>query len=279
MTARLHVLTRLTEEERVGTQAQDGGETATADEWPLAARGAAGLVSPGGARALARAIEGADIDAGSRVVELGAGFGAASRRLLAAGPRTWTGVDDDPLAVEHLRRNHDGPGCEVVLAPPEATGLDDGMASAVVADGLLCTRGPRAVRAALAESRRLLGPSGRLAVIDIVLADGAPADVADDLAAVGIHVRSVEVLRGLVEDAGLVVVGSIVGPLDLEEPAEIARASGPRMAAKLARGVTRAEVRRAATAGRQTLQRHEPHLRSVVVAAERPLVLGLRRPR
>jgi len=270
---------RLIEEERVGTQAQDDGRATTPDEWPLAARGAAGLVSPGGGRALARAIEGANIDAGSRVVELGAGFGAASRRLLAAGPRTWTGVDPDPLAVEHLRRTHAGPGREVVLAPPDATGLGDGVASAVVADGVLCTCGAQAARAVLAESRRLLGPSGRLAVIDIVLADGAPAGVEDDLAAVGVHVRSVEALRELVEDAGLVVVGSIVGPLDMEEPAEVARAAGPRMTAKLARGITRGVVRRAATAGRQTLQRSEPHLRSVVVAAERPLVLGLRRPR
>lgn len=270
---------RLIEEERVGTQAQDDGQVATSAQWPLAARGAAGLVSPGGARALARAIEGANIDAGSRVVELGAGFGAASRRLLAAGPRTWTGVDSDPLAVEHLRRTHAGPGRQVILAPPDATGLDDGTASAVVADGLLCTCGTATVREVLAEARRLLGPSGRLAVIDIVLADGAPVELAGDLAVVGVHVRRVAALRTLVEGAGLVVVGSIVGPLDLEEPGEVARAAGPRMTAKLARGVTQSDVRRAATAGRQALQRAEPYLRSVVVAAERPLVLGLRRPR
>jgi len=75
-----------------------------AEAWPLAARIAAGLVSPGGESLIACALDGVALDRGSRVVELDAGLGITSRRILARVPRSWTGVDDDPLAVEHLRR-------------------------------------------------------------------------------------------------------------------------------------------------------------------------------
>lgn len=263
----------------MGTTMRDPEDVVDSPAWPLAARGASGLVSPGGRAMLDRALEGAAVDQGSRVVELAPGVGVAARHILARDPRSWTGVDEDPLAIEHLERTVAGPGRRTLVAPLSATGLDDGCASVVFADGVLSTRADADAAAVLAESVRLLRSSGRLAVVELApAADAAPDDVAA-LAAAGIHVRTVERWRALLEDAGLAIVGSLTGPVSLEPAHEVGRALGPRMTMRLAREVTDGRVRAAATGARQALDRALPGLRSVVVVAERPLVLGLRRPR
>ncbi len=263
----------------MGTTTREREDAAGAAMWPLAARGASGLVSPGGDAMLDRAAEGAGIDSGSRVVELGPGFGVASRHILALGPRTWTGVDDDPLAAMHLNRLVGGAGRRVVTAALDDTGLEADGASVVLADGVLGLLGDRAASSVLTEGARLLRPSGRLALIDVMPAADADPAVIDDLATTGIHARRETDWRRLVEDAGLAIVGSVSGPVRLEPPHEVGRLLGPRMTMRLARGVTEERVRSAATRARQSLDRALPSLRAVVVVAERPLVLGLRRPR
>src|SRR5688500_3708914 len=117
------------------TRAQD--ETAVTP-WPLARRMVVGLAEPGGPRMANRAYDAAGLDDGSRVVELAPGLGIASETVLARAPRTWTAVEPDPLAAEHLRKARAArgglpiPGREaptqtrhVVEAPVTSTGLED----------------------------------------------------------------------------------------------------------------------------------------------------------
>jgi hypothetical protein len=83
-----------------------------------------------------------------------------------------------------------------------------------------------------------------------------------------------------VERAGLVTVGSLVGRLDMPAPRDLMRAAGPRTALRVTReAALDAGTRAAATGVRQSLERNALALRSVVVVAEMPLVLGMRRPR
>ncbi len=256
--------------------------TQTVAPWPLARRVASGFAQPGGPPMTARLIEGAAVDDASRVVELAPGLGTTSAALLARNPRSWTGVEPDQSAAAHLRRAHGGARRTVVGAPVTATGLEEGGASVVVADSLLSTltAGPRAE--AVAEAARLLRAGGRLAVHDIAPAPGAGgiSQARDDLGGIGIALLAVEEWRASMEAAGLVVVGSLLGKLDLPAPSELMRRAGPRTAL----GVTKAiaadsEVRAHALAGRELLVRHSLALRSVVVVAELPLILGMRRPR
>lgn len=265
------------EEERVGILSRERESAVVIEAWPLAARAAAGLVSPGGATMLERAAEGAGLDRNSRIVELDAGFGVAARVLLAHEPRSWTAVDEDPLAVEHLGRAL-GAGGRARCAPASATGLDDDCASLVLLDGVLCARDDDAASAVLTEAARLLRSSGRLAVIDIVPGEGGESEL-QALSQTGVTARGVGRLRDLVAQAGLAVVGSTEGPLRLEHPRDLARAAGPKMAMKLAREATDERVRRAATRVRQAVESAAPHLRAGLVVAERPLVMGLLRPR
>ena len=82
------------------------------------------------------------------------------------------------------------------------------------------------------------------------------------------------------EAAGLVVVGSIAGPLRMPAPHELMREAGPRTALRITREVAGdGAVRGPAMAARQVLDAREADLRSVVVVGEVPLILGMRRPR
>jgi hypothetical protein len=273
----LHVRSRDDEEDRVGILSRERESAVLGDAWPLAARGAAGLVSPGGAAMVERAAEGAGLDGNSRVVELDAGFGVAARTVLAHGPRAWTGVDEDPLAVEHLGRVAGAAG-QARVGAASASGLDDGCASVVLLDGVLSIRDDDAASAVLTEAGRLLRSSGRLAIIDLVPADGGEHEL-QVLSQLGVTARGPARLREMVTQAGLAVVGSTEGPLRFEHPRDLARAAGPKMAMKLAREASDERVRRAATVVRQALEAAVPHLRAGLLVAERPLVMGLRRPR
>jgi SAM-dependent methyltransferase len=252
-----------------------------AEPWPAARRLAAGLARPGGAFMTRRALEGVGLEAGDRVVELAPGIGATTASILERGPREWTGVEPDPIAAEHLERTVRGPGREVVRTPVDATGLADDSATVVMAEALLSTLEDPEAGAVLAEARRILRPGGRVAVHELAPAAG-PADpeAAGDLAAVGVRPRSVEAWRALAESAGLVVVGSLAGRLELPAPRELMRAAGPRTALRATRELARdGALRAAVTSTRQAIERRALSLRSALVVAEVPLILGMRRPR
>lgn len=254
----------------------------TVSHWPLARRVVSGFVQPGGPAMVARAAEGGGLEEGSRVVELAPGLGLTSELLLAHGVRTWTGVEPDATAAGHLRKALAGAGREVVEAPLGATGLQEGAASLVVADGLLSTLSGDDRAAALAEGARLLRAGGRLVILDVTPAADAPGVGAgrDALESAGIAMLEVGAWRAALEAAGLVVVGSLTGPVDLPAPPALMREAGPRLALRITREVaTDASVRGPAIAGRDALAMHASMLRAVVAVGEMPLILGMRRPR
>ncbi|HEX2502364.1 MAG TPA: class I SAM-dependent methyltransferase [Miltoncostaeaceae bacterium] len=252
-----------------------------ATPWPLAQRLAAGLAQPGGPAMTRRALEGAGLEAGDRVVELAPGAGLTTALILERDPREWVGVEPDALAADHLERSVRGQGREIARAPVDATGLADASASVVMADALLCTLDDADAQAVLAEAGRLLRPGGRVALHELAPAEG-PADpeAAADLASAGIRPRSAGALRALAEDARFVVVGSLTGRLALLAPHELMRGAGPRTALRVTREMARdGRLRGAATSARGALERRALSLRSAVVVAEIPLILGMRRPR
>lgn len=254
----------------------------TVSHWPLARRVVSGFVQPGGPAMVARAAEGGGLGEGSRVVELAPGLGLTSALVAGRGVRTWTGVEPDAMAAGHLRKAMAGAGREVVQAPLGATGLEEGAASVVLADALLSTLAEDDRAAVLAEGARLLRAGGRLVVLDVTPAAGVHGAAAGRAALedAGIAMLDVDAWRAALEVAGLVVVGSLTGPLDLPAPPALMREAGPRLALRITREVaTDGAVRGPAIAARDALAMHAPVLRSVVAVGEMPLILGMRRPR
>lgn len=249
--------------------------------WPLPRRVVAGLARPGGAAMARRALEGVGLEAGDRVVELAPGLGLTSELVLERGPRSWTAVEPDPIAREHLERALGGPGRDVVAAPVDATGLEEGSASVVIADALLSTLADDGAGAVLEEAARLLRAGGRLALHELAPAPaGADPEAEADLEGAGLRPRAEGAWRALSEGAGLVVVGSLSGPLALPAQRDLMREAGPRTALKITRELARdGALRSAATATRAALERRSLDLRSALVVAEKPLILGMRRPR
>ncbi|MGD9694515.1 MAG: methyltransferase domain-containing protein [Thermoleophilia bacterium] len=251
-----------------------------AETWPLAQRAVTALARPGGAEMTERVIEGLGLQEGDRVVELAPGFGLTGAIVLGRGPRTWTAVDPDPLAVEHLAALAAPAGREAVVAPVDETGLPEASATVVMADALLTVLDDGGRRAVIAEAVRLLRAGGRVAFHDLAPGPALDGEARADLAACGIRPLTTDELRALVEDAGLVVLGTLEGALRLPAQRDLMREAGPRLALRITRELAlKGGLRQASLSARQALERRELSLRSAIVVAEKPLVLGFRRPR
>jgi ubiquinone/menaquinone biosynthesis C-methylase UbiE len=104
------------------------------------------------------------LDGGARVLEIGCGTGAVSRRL-ASRAGSVVGMDPSPVFVERARRLAAGlDGVSFVQGDGRSAPFGDASFDAVVCHTVLChVPGPEQV---LAEARRLTAAGGRLAVFD-----------------------------------------------------------------------------------------------------------------
>lgn len=97
-------------------------------------------------------------------LDLGCGAGHAARALHDAGvPEVW-GLDASPYLLQHAARRH--PDLRFVQGLAESTGFPSRRFEAVCACFLFHELPPRAGDAALREIRRLLVPSGSLAILE-----------------------------------------------------------------------------------------------------------------
>ncbi|GAA4806151.1 class I SAM-dependent methyltransferase [Tomitella cavernea] len=134
--------------------------------WLLARLGKR-VLRPGG-REMTDALLTAARVPGADVVELAPGLGRTAALILEAGPRSYTGVDEDPDAVLSTRANISGRGT-VREAPAAETGLEDASADLVVGEAMLTMQSPRGKDAIVAEAARVLRTGGRYAVHELAI--------------------------------------------------------------------------------------------------------------
>lgn len=244
--------------------------------WVLARLGKR-VLRPGGAQ-LTRDLLARARPAGADVVELAPGLGHTARALVAAGPRSYTGVDRDPAAAR-IVGTAVAPLGTCRTGEAHATDLPDACADLVVGEAMLTMQTDKAKRAVVAEAVRLLRPGGRYAVHELGLRpdDLAPAAkdaLGVDLArAIKVNARPLTTAewRELLTDAGLEVEWVGTAPMALLELHRTVADEGLARTLRIAVNLLRdPAARRRVLAMRAAFTRHRDTLTGVAIVARRP---------
>jgi SAM-dependent methyltransferase len=244
--------------------------------WLLARLGKR-VLRPGGAGLTARMLAQCRI-ADADVVELAPGLGRTATEVLAAGPRSYTGVDQDPDAARIVDALVGERGtCRQGEAAD--TGLPDAAADLVIGEAMLTMQGERGKRAIVAEAARLLRPGGRYAIHELgLLPDGLDAETATAVRqelARAIRVNARPMTRAewtaLLEEAGLVVDWVGTAPMALLAMRRNLADEGLRGTARIVRNVLRDPgARRRVLAMRRAFRARRHELTGIALVAHRP---------
>lgn len=245
--------------------------------WLLARLGKT-VLRPGGRELTGRLLDALAIGPDDDVVELAPGLGSTTEMVLAANPRSYTGVDRDPVSAERVRNVVEGPGRSVVAASAADTGLGASSADVAFGEAYLTVQPDSHKRRILAEIARVLRPGGRFGLHEIALVpdDIGPAEasaVTDALTGtikVNVSPCAVHGWRALLEEAGFVVRYESTNPLHLLEPRRLFADEGVGGALRFMGNVARhADARRRVLAMRSAMRANAVHLQAYALVAER----------
>ncbi len=141
-------------------------DAALANPWGALRRVLGDPLHPGGTDATRRLLDRADVGADTRLLDAGCGAGEALELARDRGARA-VGLDQDPSGSGTVRG-------DLAALPVRGHSVD-----VVLSECVLCLADD--LDAALAESRRVLDPGGRLALSDVVV-DGDVPDLPDPVA-------------------------------------------------------------------------------------------------
>lgn len=246
--------------------------------WLLARLGKK-VMRPGGSTLSDAMLSGLAIGPDDHVVDLAPAFGDTVRRVAAAGPASFRGVERGE--AEARRAQSLGAGrYECVVAEPEATGLPAHSASVVYGEACLSLETDETKRRIVAEAARLLRPGGRLGLHELLLTpdDIGAADkrrIETDLTRT-VRVRARPLTLGewsaLLGEAGFVLDRVTPAPLLLLSPRSLVRDEGWDGTVRLlARTLRQRVVRRRVLELWKTIRRERRNLGAVVIVATRPL--------
>ncbi|HEV8625785.1 MAG TPA: methyltransferase domain-containing protein [Acidimicrobiia bacterium] len=256
----------------------EGLDPATMPAHWLLARLGKKVMRPGGTTLTDAMLAGLAVGPGDDVVDLAPALGDTVRRVQAAGPASFRGVERGTKEAERASRLGHRP-YECVAAEPEATGLADGSASVVYGEACLSLETDETKRRILAEAARLLRPGGRLGLHELLL---TPDDIGQDAKrrietdltrSVRVRARPLTLAEwtGLLDQAGFKIRHVTPTPMLLLTPASVIRDEGLGGALALVGRILRQPVvlRRVADLWR-TMRRERRSLGAVAIVAERP---------
>jgi len=244
--------------------------------WLLARLGKR-VLRPGGAGMTTDLLRDAAL-ADADVVELAPGLGRTAAEILAANPRSYVGVEQDPAAAQRVTAVVAGRG-ECRVADAAHSGLPDASADVVVGEAMLTMQTDRGKAAIIAEATRLLRPGGRYAIHELGLQpDELDPEVATDIRkslarSIKVNARPLTVAewRTLLTDAGLVVDEVRTAPMHLLRLRRNIEDEGLGGVARIGWNLARQPAAwRRVLDMRKTFQRHRDSLIAVSLVAHRP---------
>ncbi len=245
--------------------------------WLLARLGKR-VLRPGGVELTQLLLSGLAIGPDDDVAEMAPGFGATTRLVLAALPRSYVGVERDAAAVEQVRRILRGNEQRVVQGSASDTGLPDAAVDVAFGEAYLTMQPASQKARILAELARIVRPGGRVGLHEVAfstdtLEEAQTSRVRDELTdSIKVHVSplSVAAWRALLDSHGFDVVQEHHRPLNLLEPARLVRDEGVLPAARFACRVVRDRAaRRRVVAMRKAMHGKAQHLEACALVAVR----------
>lgn len=244
--------------------------------WLLARLGKK-VMRPGGSELSDALLSGLAIGPGDDVVDLAPALGDTVRRVEAARPASFRGVERGRAEAERAQQLG-GRRYECVVAEPDATGLPESCASVVYGEACLSLETDDTKRTILGEAARLLRSGGRLGLHELLL---TPDDIAtedkrrietDLTRTVRVRARPLTLAEwtALLEEAGFKVVQVHPAPLQLLAPGTLVRDEGWDGTLRLlGRTVRQPVVLRRVIDLWRTIHRERRNLGAVVIIAAR----------
>jgi SAM-dependent methyltransferase len=247
--------------------------------WLLARLGKR-VLRPGGRELTERLLSALAIGSADDVVELAPGLGSTTELVLGANPRSYVGVDRDPVSARRVAEAVQGPNRRVVEGSAAATGLEDASADVVFGEAYLTMQSAGQKARIAAELARIIRPGGRLGLHEVAIAPETPADRQEAIrseltSAIKVPVSPLPLAgwEQLLVDAGFEVEARFDAPLHLLEPRRLVADEGALGAARFVGNVLRHPAeRRRVLAMRAAMHRNAAHLGACALVARRRAV-------
>ncbi|MGV9748000.1 methyltransferase domain-containing protein [Rhodococcus zopfii] len=243
--------------------------------WLLARLGKR-VLRPGGKELTERMLADAQIG-GVDVVELAPGLGRTAQDIVAAGPKSYTGVESDPHAADLTRRAISGNGT-VVSGDAANTGLGDSSVDVVVGEAMLTMQTDKHKAEIAAEAHRVLRAGGRYVIHELAIEpdsvdDEVKTEIRKALArSIKVNARplTAQEWKDLLAEAGFEV--DVVGfaPMKLLDPSRIVADEGVLGTLKFVSNVLRdSDARARVLQMRSVFTKYRDHLVAIEVVARK----------
>lgn len=243
--------------------------------WLLARLGKR-VLRPGGVELTSTMLAHARLS-GADVVELAPGLGRTASEILAKSPRSYRGVENDPVASRAMRSVVAAHG-EVHAADATDTGLSHSSADVVVSEAMLTMQGDKTKDAIIAEAVRLLRPGGRYAIHELGLSpDDLPDEVKTEVRqalarSIRVNARPLTLAewKRVLARHGLVIEHVQEAPMALLHPRRVIADEGLAGALRFAKNLLiQPKARRRVLGMRHAFRTHRQHLTAFVIIAQK----------
>lgn len=250
--------------------------SAAAGHWVLARAGKR-VLRPGGAALTTALLQHARLPAAD-VIEFAPGLGRTAGEIVTHRVRSYTGIDQDPVAATRVGRLVAAHGtCQ--QGDARATGLPTASADVVVGEAMLTMQGERGKQEIITEAVRLLRPGGRYAIHELALVpdDVDPAIASEIRGALARSIRvnarplTVAEWSAALQAAGLEIEWSDTAPMALLNFRRNLADEGLSGVARILKNVlTNRDLRRRILAMRRVFSRYRRSLAGVAIVARKP---------